>query len=306
MADERTSSGTADPRPGLVVSRSQRILQRIVEAVDAERLSAHGVQVDVGSGSAEYRWRPDVPSNVFSVSKGVAVLAAGIAVAEGALDPDTRVGEVMPSLARGPGAAEITLLHLLTMTSGIDFAWFADQPVPGGDLAAEMLRRSARGMGEVFQYSDASTYVAMRMVDARVGDVHDWLCARLFEPLGIRNAEWERCPLGFVLGGSGLTLRTSELAAIGRLLRDGGGGIVSPSWVASMHGTWRATGADAPWSRYGMGCWAGPEEGWRLDGLHGQYVYVSTRSDAVVTITADERERDHRLVEIAALALADR
>lgn len=284
---------------------ASRVLERIVTAIDAERLCAHGVHVDIGAESLEHRWHPDVPSDVYSVSKGVAVLAAGIAVAEGVLRPDTRVLEALPPRAVGTGVEDVTLQHLLTMTSGIDFAWFDGAPVPGGDLATEMLRRPSRGPGRVFQYSDASTYTAMRMLDARVGDVHGWLRARLFDPLGIGDAQWRRCPRGFVLGGTGLQLRTSELAAIGRLLRDGGGGLVDPSWVASMHRGWRATGADAPWSHYGMGCWAGPGGGWRLDGLDGQYVYVSARHDAVITITADERSRDHRLVEIAASTLDD-
>ena len=49
--------------------------------------------------------------------------------------------------------------------------------------------------------------------------------------------------------------------------------------------------------------WAGPGDGWRLDGLYGQYVYVANDGSAAVTITAHEETRDHRLVEIAAAAL---
>jgi hypothetical protein len=63
------------------------------------------------------------------------------------------------------------------------------RPAPWPDLAQEMLRRPSRGAGTVFQYSDASTYVAMRMLGAYVGDVRDWLVPRLFEPLGIANPQ---------------------------------------------------------------------------------------------------------------------
>lgn len=65
------------------------------------------------------------------------------------------------------------------MSSGIAFAWFGDEPVPWPDLAQEMLRRPTCGPGSVFQYTDASTYVAMRMLGAAVGDVRDWLMPRL-------------------------------------------------------------------------------------------------------------------------------
>jgi hypothetical protein len=62
-----------------------------------------------------------------------------------------------------------------------------------------MLRRPSRGAGTVFQYSDASTYVAMRMLGAYVGDVRDWLVPRLFEPLGIANPQWHRSARGWIV-----------------------------------------------------------------------------------------------------------
>lgn len=281
----------------------------MVRAIDAERLSARGVHVTVGSDSAEHRWHPDERADVYSVSKGVAVLAAGIAIDEGLVTLDARAAEVLQFDGVGVRADEVTLRHLVTMTSGIDFEWFADQDIPGLDLAYEMLRRPSHGPGQAFQYSDASTYVAMRMLSSRVGDVAEWLVPRLFDPLGIHRPTWRRCPRGDILGGSGLELRTSELARIGGVLRDDGRWrgrqIVSAEWVSAMHTGWLITGAPEPWTRYGMGCWAGPGAGWRLDGLFGQYVYVSDEHDAVITITAREETRDHRLVEIAAHALRE-
>jgi CubicO group peptidase (beta-lactamase class C family) len=199
----------------------------------------------------------------------------------------------------------VTLRDLLTMSSGIDFRWFADEPAPWPDLAQEMLQRPSRG--RVFQYSDASSYVAMRMLGAVVGDVRDWLMPRLFGPLGIENPQWHRCPLGHIVGGSGLELRTAELARIGRLLRDGGRWdgrqLVSAAWVERMHAAWVGTGGDAPFDRYALAVWAGPEEAWRLDGRYGQYVIVDTERDAVITITAHEEGNDHRLAELACAAL---
>ncbi len=181
--------------------------------------------------------------------------------------------------------------------------------MPGPDLAQAMLGRPSRG--RVFQYSDASPYVAMRMLAAAVGDVRDWLLPRLFEPLGIDDPQWHRCPLGFIVGGSGLELRTGELARIGRLLRDrgawGGRQIVSAEWIDRMHGSWVGTGADptTPFARYGLATWDAPGDAWRLDGRYGQYVLVDGSRDAVVTITAHEEERDHRLAELAVAAVAE-
>ena len=116
-----------------------------------------------------------------------------------------------------------------------------------------------------------------------------------------------RRPGGWIVGGSGLELRTEELARVGRLLRDrgrwAGKSLVDESWVDRMHGTWHETGGEPPFDRYGLAVWAGPGEGRRLDGRYGQYVLVDDERNAVVTITAHEESRDHRLVEIAYEAL---
>ncbi|GAA3342658.1 serine hydrolase domain-containing protein [Curtobacterium pusillum] len=283
------------------------VLERIVADIDAEHLGAHGVHVRIGDDEAEHRWRSDERENLYSVSKGVCALAAGIAVDEGLLSLDTRVPELLPEVRLGAGVEAVTVRHLLTMTSGIDFAWFGDEVVPWPDLAAEMLGHRTVGPGAVFRYSDASPYVAMRMLGAVVGDVRDWLLPRLFEPLGIHNPQWHRCPLGWIVGGSGLELRTSELARIGALLRDRGRWgttqLVSAAWVDGMHTDWVETGGGAPFERYGFAVWDGPGDAWRLDGRYGQYVVVDQARAAVVTITAHEESRDHRLAELAADAV---
>ena len=284
------------------------VLDRIVTAINDEKLDAYGVHVLIGDDEAQHRWRSDDRVNLYSVSKGVSALAAGIAVDDGILSVGTRVAELLPTMHLGHGVEAVTLRHLLTMTSGIDFEWFGNQVVPWPDLAQEMLRRPTRGPGAVFQYSDASTYVAMRMLGAIVGDVRDWLLPRLFEPLDIHNPQWHRCPRGWIVGGSGLELRTEELARIGRVLRDRGSWrgqrIVSDAWISAMHSSWVPTGWNGDSSRYGITTWGGPGDGWRLDGRYGQYVYLVEDRDAVVTITAHEETRDHRLVQIAAEALS--
>lgn len=291
------------------MSLAETVRDRIVRAIDEERLGAYGLHVLVGHESAQHRWRSDDRVNLYSVSKGVSALAAGIAIDEGILSLGTRAIDVLDVPEPGAGTEAVTLEHLLSMTSGIDFEWFGDQEVPWPDLALEMLARPSRGVGQHFQYSDASTYVAMRMLGAAVGDVREWLMPRLFQPLGIHNPQWLRCPLGWIVGGSGLELRTEELARIGRVLRDGGrfdyDRIASERWIDRMHSDWVSSGAGGHYSSYGLAAWRGPRNGWRLDGRYGQYVFVDSAADAVVTITAHEEQSDQRLVEIAADALAE-
>lgn len=211
---------------------------------------------------------------------------------------------MLPDIPLGPGVDEVELRHFLTMTSGIDFDWVGHDPIPWPDLAAEMLHRPSAGRR--FQYADASTYVAMRMLGAVVGDVRDWLMPRLFDPLDIDNPQWHRCPLGWILGGVGLELRTGELARIGEVLADrgrwGDRQLVSGEWVDAMHAEpWVDTGRAAPMDRYGLATWAGPGDAWRLEGRYGQFVVVL--GDDVVTVTAHEEELEDRIAELAVEAI---
>ncbi|KHK96227.1 hydrolase [Microbacterium mangrovi] len=283
------------------------ILTSLVSSIDAAGLGAYGVHVRQGDEQAQHRWRSDDRVNIYSDSKGVAALAIGIAADEGILTLDTTVPELLPAMTLGAGVEHVTVRHFLTMTSGIDFPWFGDQEVSWPDLAQEMLRRPSAGAGTRFQYSDASTYLAMRMLGAAVGDVRDWLMPRLFGPLGIHNPQWHRCPLGWIIGGSGLELRTEELARIGGVLRDRGRWgetrIVSAEWVDRMHAEWVPTGGPGSSAQYGLAVWNGPGGCWRLDGRYGQYVIVDEVRDAVVTITAHEEHRDHLLAEFAVAAM---
>ncbi|GAA4193536.1 serine hydrolase domain-containing protein [Microbacterium oryzae] len=287
------------------MTSAQSVLEYVVRGIEQERLGAYGLHVLIRGDTAEHRWRSDERENIYSVSKGVCALAMGMAVDEGIARLDDPVADYLPNLELGAGVEAVTLRHLLTMTSGIDFEWFGNQPAPWPDLAQEMLRRPSAG--RVFHYSDASTYVAMRALGARVGDVRDWLTPRLFDPLEIHNPQWHRCPQGWIVGGSGLELRTEELARIGRVLRDRGAWrgrqLVSAEYVDAMHRDWVRAEGPEDFRRYGLAVWDGPGDAWRLDGAYGQYVIVHQAHDAVITITAHEESRDHRLAELAVEAL---
>lgn len=281
------------------MASAESALERFSAAVDSEGLGVYGVRIRIGDESVSRRWRSDDRENLYSVSKGVSAIATGIAIDEGLISLDLTVGEVFTGIPLGEGVPDASLRDFLTMSSGIDFRWFGHEPVVWPDLAAEMLSRpSVRGR---FQYSDASTYVAMRMLGSVVGDVRDWLLPRLFDPLEIDNPQWHRCPLGWIIGGTGLELRTDELARIGDLLLDRGTWhgcrLVSAGWVDAMYTSWVETGNPAPMDRYGIATWAGPGDAWRFEGRYGQFVVIN--GDAVVTITGHEEELEDRISALA-------
>lgn len=264
------------------------VRDRLVGIAAAQGFAAHGLHVRICDDTADHRWTPDVREDVHSIAKGVCVLAVGMAVDEGLIRPDDTVSKLLPDHELGEGVERVTLRHLLSMSSGIDLPWSETLMTDWPDLAREFLRRPSRG--RVFQYSNASTYTAMTALGTRVGDVGDYLSARLFGPLGIEDVTWSRCPNGRIEAGGGLPLRTREIARIGRLIRDRGSWegrrLVSPAWIAAMHEDPVVAGVHPGYDRYALAGWHGPGRAWRLHGAHGQLLLFL--DDAVVTVTAHD------------------
>lgn len=289
------------------MSRAQPIADRIVQEADSSGFRAHGLHVRRGDDVAEHRWTADAREDIHSVAKGVCVIAAGIATDEGLVSVDAPLAAYLPGTrlaaavgaGTGAGVGEVTLRRLLTMTSGVDLPWSQTMMTDWPDLAVEFLRRPSRG--PVFQYSNASTYTAMRVLAERVGDVAEYLAPRLFEPLGIDDVEWRRCPNGHILAGEGLALRTAELARLGQLIRDrgrwGDRQLVSPGWIDAMHSDWVVAGDTPAYDRYALAGWRGPGDAWRLHGAYGQLLIFS--GDAVITITADDHLGADRMAAFA-------
>ncbi|WP_091503748.1 serine hydrolase [Microbacterium sp. cf332] len=270
------------------MTRASVIRDDLVAYVERSGFVAHGLHVLAGADVAEHRWTPDIREDVHSVAKGVCVLAAVMAADDGRVSLDAPVATLVPDVALGAGVETVTLRHLLSMSSGIDLPWSETMMTDWPDLAREFLGRPSRG--RVFQYSNASTYTAMRALSGVVGDVGEFLQQRLFTPLGIGDAAWDRCPNGYIVAGSGLRLRTGEMARLGRLIRDRGvwrgRRLVAAEGIDAMHTEMVPAGTSPAYDRYGLAGWGGPGAAWRLHGAYGQLLIF--RGDAVVTVSADD------------------
>lgn len=285
------------------MNRALTVVDRIVAVADRDGFRAHGVHVRIGDDAAQFHWDADVPRDVHSVAKGVCVLAAGIAADAGIFDLDAPVTDYFPDFTLGEDVHTVTTRHLLGMRSGVDLPWSPTLLTDWPDLAREFVRRPSRG--RVFQYSNASTYTAMRALGVVVGDVLEWVSPRLFAPLGIPAPVWDRCPGGWIAAGEGLHLRVSELARVGQLIRDGGvwrdDRLVSSTWVEALHSDWFDRDAGPGYTRYALAGWAGPGRAWRLHGAYGQLLIFL--DDAVVTIAADDHAGADRMADQVVRAL---
>ena len=279
-----------------------------IQALGDQGFGVEGVHVHVRDRPpVEKYWVADIRRDIFSASKTFTSVAVGIAQGEGLLDGDDLVLSHLDHLTSAPatGVEAITIRQLLNMSSGITYRWHdpdADHP---GDAASDILSTPLGATpGATFAYRGANTYLLSRIIHACSGqDLRDFLLPRLFTPLGIKNPQWLRCPLGYSLGAVGLHLRTEEMARLGcTLLDDGGYGgqqLVPAEYVASLTadsvptGGHVATGAAAPHpdnARYGRHVWlCDRDAAWRMDGMYGQFSIVLPRQQACVTTTAHYR-----------------
>jgi CubicO group peptidase (beta-lactamase class C family) len=279
-------------------------LDRFREAAEAGGLGIDAIEVVADNGPRGERRRiDDIRRDVFSVSKTLTSLAVGMLVGDGALSLDDPIVAHLPGLAgtAAAGSEAITVGHLLRMTAGNGYRWSDDDADHPGDPARDFLATPlVAEPGSTFHYAGGNTYVLGRVVPAISGlDLRDFLVPRRFDPLGIRDPQWLRCPLGFPLGAIGLQLRTSEITRIAQLLLHegtwGGDRLVPGDYTARMTTDTTDTGRAEPDNRtYGLHVWlCARDRAWRMNGIYGQFGVCSpdtTRASAS-RLTARDRPR---------------
>lgn len=286
-------------------SRIRRGVLALLPLIGRQKVGeVHGVHVHTqGQPPVEHHWTPDVRRDVFSVSKTFVSVAVGIAAAEGLLrltDPLlSHLGHLAPAAAEG--VESITIEQLLTMTSGIVYRWDDPTISLGADPAQPIVAAPLGSQpGTSFVYRGGNTYLLSRIIHSCSGqDVRDFLQTRVFAPLGIEDPPWQRCPLGFSLGATGLSLRTEEIARLGQtLLNQGawhGQQLIPADYTASLisdpvdtlgHLSTRAAGPHPENARYGKHVWlCVRDSAWRMDGIYGQFSVILPQQQACITVT---------------------
>jgi CubicO group peptidase (beta-lactamase class C family) len=267
-----------------------------IESIEKQALNVEGIIVlKGGKRIAEYRWAPEKPQPVYSVSKSFTAMAVGMAIAEGKLSLRDRVADAFPGLipptpGSSPRQGSLTLEHLLTMSRG--YSRFS-RPRTVANALAQPLDYEP---GTRFVYDNGSTFLASAMVTQATGQkVRDYLLDRLFRPLGIPDPAWKESPDGYTMGATGLELTTRDLAVFGQfLLRRGNWKdeqLVPALWIdeaARTHISTKETKKPDYDLGYGYCFWTCRHGAYRADGKNGQFVVVFPREEAVVAITSDE------------------
>ncbi|MEO0616052.1 MAG: serine hydrolase [Pseudomonadota bacterium] len=268
------------------------------------------------------KWDRDDLHSTRSASKAVTSALVGIAIDQGFIaSVDTPVLPYFPEYEGDienwePRKEDITLAHLLSMTSGVRgnedamyptddwIKFYFDQP-----LVAEP--------GSTFSYA-TSGVVALGNVITRASDlrVPAFTDTYLFEPMGITEYRWpitnSRGNQGLAMTGGGLNLRPRDMLKFGQLYLDGGvwngERLMSAEWVEAStrkHATSNLYGEDFGYlwrmiDREVNGNAIRSFEAW---GNGGQFIMVFPAFDLVAVFTGEnygkfpEMERPFELID---------
>ncbi len=263
---------------------------------EADTIAAHGMLVmrhgKVIAEGCYAPYRTDVPHMLYSMSKSVTGVAVGIAVDEGYLSLSERLIDIFPEFTSAAQAKILrahTVWNLLTMSSGSRFNEV------GSMLDENWTRMFMESIpkfeaGTEFEYNSLNSYMLAAIVVRRTGmTLTQFLTPRLYEPLGIADHEWEKCPQGIEKGGWGLSLTMEDAAKIGELYMRGGvwngRRILSEAWCREATRAQMKTPNGELKHGYGYQIWMADDEGsFQFNGAFGQYVVCMPKYDATVVI----------------------
>ncbi len=266
-----------------------------LDAVQGFMLLRHGNVV------AEGWWKPYEPQfqhSMYSLSKSFTSTAIGLAVSEGRLSVDDDVLKFFPEDAPSDPSKNLKSMrvrHLLSMNTGHKEDTSRHVLRGEGDNWARMFLSLPVEYqpGTWFVYNTAATYMLSAIITKLTNkSLLEYLRPRIFDPLGIENPFWETDPRGINVGGTGLHIKTEDIARFGQMyLQKGmwqGKQLVPEAWIAEatkVTSDNSNTQTNPDWSvGYGYQFWRCRHNAYRGDGAFGQYCIVMPEQDAVLAM----------------------
>ena len=260
----------------------------------------------------------ETPMQGWSMNKSLMATFIGRQIDLGHLRLSDSVGTALQTAgARGATVAKVhpdlTLKHLLSMTTGFDFS---ERYFPGDDVTDMLYRqagmwRSAPNTGHAFPPGDQWAYssgdintASLMWQQSLQGEPYpDWIRTHFSEPLALTEIVLEPDASGVQVGSSYAYLTSRDWARMGHLWLDAWHGrseVISAAWqrLAVTPGT--AKGGEI----YGLGFWlntghrafpSAPENTFHAGGNSGQFVVVIPERELVVVrlgLTLNESRAD--------------
>lgn len=249
-----------------------------------------------------FQYSASTKRNIYSCTKSFISTLIGIAIQEGFIDGvNESVIDFFPNYTfknLDASKQNMTLFHLLTMTSGLDWdeADYNDPQNPlylmwdSSNWVQFVLNRSmVAEPGTTFSYNSGASHVMSAILSVTTGmSTLAYATSRLFTPLGIDDYNWPTDPQGIHKGGEGLELTPISLAKLGQLYLDNGSWngqqLVPEQWIFdTTHST--LTPPSNGYYGYGYQWWLHPKGIFSAWGYAHQRVIVVPECQVVATFT---------------------
>jgi CubicO group peptidase (beta-lactamase class C family) len=310
FAERSKASGLARSSPESQGVSSSGI-NALLDAIEKSKIEFHSLMiVRHGNVIAEGWWSPYAAQKkhtLYSLSKSFTSTAVGLAASEGHFKIDAPVisffeADLPASVSANLAAMKVK--DLLSMETGHakDTIGLMRGSTTNDSWAKIFLAQPVDyEPGTHFLYNTGSTYMQSAIVQKTTGKtVLEYLQPRLFGPLGIEGMDWEVDPLGVVVGGYGLRIKTEDIARFGQLYLQKGKWnskqIVPEAWIAEATSKHADNAPEKPtrpneendWAQgYGYQFWRCTHNAVRGDGAFGQFCLMMPEQDMVVAITSE-------------------
>jgi len=294
---------------------SQAIIDFLDSAVSNKNEFHSFMFVRHGKVIAEGWWSPyrsDLKHTMYSLSKSFTATAVGLAVKHKKLKVSDKVISFFPDQLPDTISQylrDLTVRDLLSMSVGQEPDPTSKVVTDSNWIRAFFSEPIQYKPGTKFLYNSAATYMLSAIVTKVTGEkVYDYLTPRLFQPLGIENADWETDLQGNNVGGWGLRIKTEDIARFGLLFLQEGKWkrkrILSKKWVKEASTAKIIQHPDLPkekrdssdWEQgYCYQMWRSRNNSYRGDGAFGQFCLIMPDQDAVVAITSEAPDMQDEL-----------
>lgn len=243
----------------------------------------------------------DSLSNSFSMAKSWVGALIGVAIKEGKIKSvDQKVCEFLPNFC-GENEKELTIKHLLTMSSGLN--WTEDYYNPIGQTAEAYYGTKLRGLvinqkvveepGKVFKYHSSCTQLLGFILEEATGKtISEYASEKLWKPMGVKHsALWSTdTKNGDEKAFCCINSNARDFARLGKLYLDYGNWngvqLIDSAFVNDATSAANLLDKDG-WlnTNYGYQFWLAERQGFELfyaRGLWGQYVVCIPELDMIV------------------------
>lgn len=263
-------------------------------------------------------WKPDHLHSIMSVTKSITSACIGIAIDKGYIENvNQSIFEYLPEHQHlnknGKGA--ITIEHLLTMTSGLEWhewnapysslenpiiaVWYSEKDPVSFILEGDLLY----GPGTHYSYFGGHQILLGEILKGATGmTIDDFSDKYLFKPLGIDTVDWSvRFDNGVIEAAGGLKMRPRDMLKVGVTFLNHGHWkdqkVISEEWVsksATEYGNWGINVPGEPSGKmgYSYSWWTrtfrvngNKVKMYTASGWGGQHIMVFPEIDMAVVFT---------------------